>query len=369
VLDARGEILSQSQDMVAFPAGLMPEPQAGIREVQAQGGAVYSVLTRPWFCGSDRGLLLLRVDRTHEEGLVREFRRTLALGVLLAAGLAAILARAIARWGLAPLAALIRETSSISDRNLDRRLTAEHFPHELQELVATLNAALARLQSAFEQVSHLGAELAHELRTPLQNLRGALENRVLRASSEPVQPAELGALLEDCDRMAAIIEQILFLARSEAGPTTLQKVPIGLDDLLTEVHSFFEAAAEEAGVALHLQVAPGLSLKGDHLLLTRALHNLVANALRHTPAGGTVRLGAEGGPGGIVLFVEDTGGGIPAEWVPRLGQPFARPQGSRSEGGLGLGLAIVRRIAFLLDGTMAIQSQVGVGTRVALRFP
>jgi signal transduction histidine kinase len=137
---------------------------------------------------------------------------------------------------------------------------------------------------------------------------------------------------------------------------------------MDEVRGFFEASAEAAGVGLRVAAAPGV-LAGDRLLLTRALHNLVANALRHTPRGGQVALGTEAGPDATSLWVEDTGTGIAPEWIPRLGQPFIRPPEPRSEGGLGLGLAIVVRIATMLGGAMDIQSRLGQGTRVTLRIP
>lgn len=362
VLDGAGRTLTQSRDL----AGLaLPEATAAAepQDVAARGRA-YSLLARPWACGERRGTLLLLLDRSHEEALVRDFRRTLLVGVVLAGLLSALVARLLARWGLAPLEALIAETGSIGDLDLDRRLAPEHFPHELQALVGTLNDALVRLQEAFGRVGNLGAELAHELRTPLQNLRSALENRARRSAAELVEPADLGILIEDCDRMAALIEQILFLARSEHGDSALSLLPIPVPDLLEEVRGFFEAAAEEAGVALRMEAEAGLVVVGDRLLLTRALHNLTSNALRHAPAGGHVDLGARAEAGGVWLSVADDGPGIPPDWLPRLGTPFLRPPEHRSAEGLGLGLAIVKRIVTMLGGRLELQSQVGQGTRV-----
>ncbi len=369
VMDGAGRILSQSQDIAGLPALPTTNPGGGAQEVQAAGGGVYSVLVRPWSHGADHGLLQLVMDRTHEEALIRGFRRTLLVGVVLAMAVAAALARAIARWGLAPLGALILEAGSINDRNLDHRLAAENFPLELQELVATLNAALSRLQESFERVGNLGAELAHELRTPLQNLRSTLENRILHAGHAAMEPSELGGLIEDCDRMAALIEQILFLAHSEHVPSAWMPSEIPAEGLLEEVRGFFEAAAEEAGVALQVESESGIKVRGDRLLLTRALHNLTTNALRHTPRGGRVLLGARVRPEGMILFVEDDGPGIPEAWIPRLGMPFVRPPEARSALGHGLGLAIVKRIAAMLDGEMIVESQVGQGTRVLIQLP
>jgi len=375
VLDATGHILSQSRDLegLALAADPSADPAAGPREIEAPGGGVYSVLARPWAREGMRGTLVLVLDRSHEEALIEGFRRTLLFGVVAAMAVAALLARAIARWGLAPLGALILEAGSISDQNLDRRLAAENFPLELQELVATLNAALSRLQEAFERVGNLGGELAHELRTPLQNLRSALENRALRSGGAAVEPAELGALIEDCDRMAALIEQILFLARSEhearLGHGRLAQVQVPASELLEEVRGFFEAAAEEGGLTLEASAEAGLAVLGDRLLLTRALHNLTSNALRHTPPGGRVQLTAGAEPGGVVLAVTDTGSGIPEDWLPKLGTPFLRLPEARSTEGHGLGLAIVQRIAAMLGGRMRVESRMGQGTRVEIHLP
>jgi two-component system heavy metal sensor histidine kinase CusS len=309
------------------------------------------------------------MDRTHEEALIHGFRRTLLLVVVAAMVLAALLARVIARWGLAPLGAIVQEAGSISDQNLDHRLVAANFPLELQELVATLNAALSRLQEAFDRLGNLGAELAHELRTPLQNLRSTLENRIVRGGAQPVEPAELGVLIEDCDRMAALIEQILFLARTEHSPQGLERSEIPAQDLLEEVRCFFEAAAEEAGVDLHVKADPRITVPGDRLLLTRALHNLSSNALRHAFRGGRVTLGVQELPGCVSLWVEDNGPGIAESWIPKLGAPFVRPPEARPSEGHGLGLAIVKRIAAMLGGEMVLESRTGQGTKVQVQIP
>lgn len=365
VLDAQGRTVSESTDWKDLPAVPRPLTGAPVEEWEAPGGRMFSVVVRSWPAGT----LVLVMDRTHEGILIRDFRHTLAMGVLLAALAAAMLARVIARWGLAPLGRIAREAEAISDRNLDRRLVTEHFPHELQELVNTLNGTLSRLEGAFDRVGNLGAELAHELRTPLQNLRSTLENRALRTGCPEDEASALGGLIEECDRMAALIEQILFVARADRLPAGLVLKPIVIADLLEEVRDFFEGRAEEQRVTLLVEATPDCQVPGERLLLTRALHNLTANALDHVPEGGRVRLGGTLGPEAVELWVEDNGPGIPAEWLARLGTPFVRPPGARKPGGLGLGLAIVRRIATMLGGTLKLTSRPGEQTRASLRFP
>lgn len=368
VLDTAGRTVAESPAMAGFPDLPLPGPGEPAREAASADGRTFTLLVRAWRGpeGAPEGRLVLAMDRTHEEVLVARFRRGLALAVALAAVAAALVARIVAAWGLAPLRRIVQEAGAIDDRHLGTRLAAERFPTELQDLVRTLNGALERLQEAFDRTGRLGAELAHELRTPLQNLRSTLENRALGPDCPEAQRAVLGGLLEDCDRMAALIDQILFLARAEAGPETLARERIDGAGLLEEVRAFFEAAAEEAGVDLRLAAEP-VALEADRLLLARALHNLVANALRHTPSGGTVTLGAGEAGGFAVLWVEDSGRGIPAEWLPKLGRPFSRPPGQ--DRGLGLGLAIVARIAAMLQGRLELASEAGRGTRATLHLP
>lgn len=309
------------------------------------------------------GDLVVAMDRTHEEGLLAGFRRTLLAAAAAGAVLAALLGRLVAARGLRPLHDLAEEAAGIRPGTLQHRLDASHYPLELAEVVGRLNGALDGLEEAFARLSGLAGELAHELRTPLQALRAEAEALVRRGEGPP---EALGSLLEECDRLAAQVEQMLFLARAEDPGASLRREPLVLDAFLGEVAEFFEAAAEEGGVRLDVRAPAGLVLSADRALLVRALHNLVANALRHTPAGGTVTLAAEAGPEGVALVVSDTGTGIPAELQGRLGERWAKGEGSR---GLGLGLAIVGSLARVHGGRLRIHPGAAGGTVARMEFP
>jgi two-component system heavy metal sensor histidine kinase CusS len=337
-------------DVQALEPGLVAE--------RVVGGRAFSVLRWPRTGGD----LVLAMDRTHEEALLGGFRRTLLGAAAAGAVLAALLGRFVAARGLRPLHQLAEEAASIRPGTLERRLDASRYPLELGELVNRLNGALEGLEEAFARLSGLAGELAHELRTPLQALRAEAEALVRRGEGPP---EALGSLLEECDRLAAQVEQMLFLARAEDPGALLRREPVPLAPFLGEVAEFFEAAAEEAGVRLEVHAPGDLVLEADRTLLTRALHNLVANALRHTPAGGRIALGAEAQGDGLALEVADTGSGIPAELQGRLGQRWAKGEGSR---GLGLGLAIVGSLARLHGGRLRIGPGAQGGTVARLEF-
>jgi two-component system heavy metal sensor histidine kinase CusS len=337
------------------PAGVLA---GAMVEVEA-GGSAFLVSRHP----RSGGDLLIAVDRTHEEALVAGFRRTLLLAVAVSAIMAALIGRLVAARGLRPLHQLAEEAAAIRPGSLGHRLDASLYPMELGEVVQRLNGALGRLEEAFDRLSGLAGELAHELRTPIQSLRAEAE-ALLRSGQGP--PEALGSILEDCDRLAGQVEQMLFLAKAEDPGAELKVEGIPLEAFLQEVADFFEASAEEAGIGLSVAAAPGLRLDADRGLLGRAFHNLVANALRHTPQGGEIVLQAQAGTGRIRLSVRDSGAGIEAALRPRLGQRWAKGEGSR---GLGLGLAIVRSIVRLHGGEVQIGPAEGAGTEVWMEFP
>jgi two-component system, OmpR family, heavy metal sensor histidine kinase CusS len=341
-----------------------PEPQ----EVRSVSGRAYFVMVIP--LGDRR--LQLALDRGPQETVLSQFRRALTIGLIAATILAALLGTAIAHRGLRPLQEIARETAIIDPKQLSRRLDSTRFPEELAEIVTTLNITLERLEDAFGRLEHLGTDLAHELRSPVQNLRSEVEGLLLRKHPPEEQQELFGSLLEELDRLGAMIEQMLFLARASAPNAAIRRERLSARAALEEVADFFASTAEDKDISLPLQADPSLTLEADPQLLQRALHNLVANALRHTPSGGFVRLrGSRAVDNHVELSISDSGEGIPAELLPRLGERFARAESSRerSKGGTGLGLAIVKGIMRLHHGELVFESEMGRGTRATLRFP
>ena len=362
LLGPGGKVLHQSSGMDAIPTLPWPSATPSPTETEGADGTPFSILVKPL----PEGTLQLAMDRSHESALVEGFRRTLAVAIGLAALLAALLGRIVARRGLRPLHLMALEAGDINPRHLDRRLHGEHFPAELGELVTTLNSTLARLEEAFDRLNRMAAELAHELRTPLQNLRAEVESIVLRPKDEETSRDALGSVLEECDRLARLIEQMLFLARSENPATAIDKKSLNIHQLLQSVADFFEAQAEESKIEIHTEAKMDLEIQGDEALLRRALHNLTANALRHTPPGGTITLGAGVEDSALSVFVRDNGEGLPAGILARLGERWVR---SDSSHGLGLGLAIVKGIAQLHGGELVARNLPGAGAEVGFTLP
>ena len=230
---------------------------------------------------------------------------------------------------------------------------------------------LDRLEESFAQVSQFSADVAHELRTPVNNMRGEIEVALGRARSVEDYRETLGSALEECLRLSQVIHSLLFLARAETATGNPHHDEIEVGREIEAVLDFYEAAAAEAGVTLRADDGDGIVARFDRTLFQQAVGNLVANAIAHTPPGGSVTVRPQ--RDGEVLRVEmaDTGRGIAAEHLPHVFDRFYRADPARSgaSGNVGLGLAMVKSIAALHGGSVAIESRPGHGTRVIMEAP
>jgi two-component system heavy metal sensor histidine kinase CusS len=284
--------------------------------------------------------------------------------------LAFLMSWMLVRESLKPLRDVAARAATITVDRLDRRLSADNAPQELTALVASLNAMLERLQGGFARLSQYTADLAHDMRTPLNNLRGATEVTLARPRGADEYQTLLASNLEECERISRMIESVLFLARAEHPQFVTAMQPLHAARELEKVADYFEGVADDAGV--HLLVRGEGEVRADAELFRRALSNLLANALRYTPRGGTITMSAEDSPRALVVTVANEGEPIDPAIIGRIFERFYRADPSRksdpkSAGSAGLGLAIVRTIMELHGGTAHAQSD-GQGTRFILTF-
>jgi two-component system heavy metal sensor histidine kinase CusS len=251
---------------------------------------------------------------------------------------------------------------------LDRRLEARDAPAELQPLIAALNAMLARLQEGYARLSGFSADLAHEFRTPVANLLGQSQVMLAQPRSAAEYEGLIASNIEEMERLARMIDSMLFLARAEQHEVAPARQSLQALDELANVAGFFDGMAEERGV--RLACAGGGVVLADPGLLRRALANLLSNAVRHADPGSTIILRAEAAAGSMALSVENTGMPVAPEHLPHLFERFYRADAARghADGSTGLGLAIVRAIMLLHGGTAAVHAD-GARTRFTLRFP
>jgi two-component system heavy metal sensor histidine kinase CusS len=231
---------------------------------------------------------------------------------------------------------------------------------------------LERLEESFERISRFSADIAHDLRTPVNNIRGEAEVALARPRTADEYRDVLESSLEEAVRLSELIGDLLFLARAESPLTELHRANVNIGELLNTVRDYYEASAAAAGISLAVNNgAEPLNAQLDRSLMLRAVSNLVSNAIAHTPPGGTVTLADTNEDAAIRIEVSDTGVGIPAESLPKVFDRFFRvdPSRSKNSGGTGLGLAIVQSIMTLHGGKAEISSELGRGTYLTLRIP
>jgi len=311
------------------------------------------------------------IETTYEEKLLAGYRAR--LWIVLGCGLVAsvLIGYAIARRGLKPVEEIAANIRHIRSTTLNERLPVGGLPGELTSLAGTFNDMIDRLEDAFARLGRFSSDIAHELRTPVNNLRGELEVALATARNPEDYRETLESSLEECQRVSRLIDSLLFLARAESPEARIKRETLDLHAELEKIMDFYEAAAGESGITLQLTCSKAPQAEVDRALFQRAVGNLIENALTHTPRGGLITIQVISGDKVQQISVSDNGAGIPAEHLPHVFDRFYRADPARSKhtGGTGLGLAIVKSIATLHGGSASIESRVGLGTRVTLQFP
>ncbi|WP_229420448.1 heavy metal sensor histidine kinase [Pseudoduganella albidiflava] len=300
--------------------------------------------------------------------MLTRFRHRIAGAAAISALAAALCAAWMLHRGLRPLRVVARHAALVRPGTLGHRLEAGDAPSELQPLVGALNAMLARLQEGYARLSAFSADLAHEFRTPVANLLGQSQVMLARPRSTAEYEGLLASNIEELERLARMIESMLFLARAGQDEVAPASQPLRALDELAKVADFYEGMAEDRG--LHLACAGDGVVLADPALLRRALANLLSNAVRHASPGSTIVLRAEAGAGGTTLSVENTGTPIAPEHLPHLFERFYRADAARGHGdaSTGLGLSIVRAIMALHGGTATVHAGED-RVRFTLHFP
>jgi heavy metal sensor kinase len=302
---------------------------------------------------------LEEVDRERHELLV-----VLAMAVPACLVGAGGLAYFLARKALAPMKRLHRLTEEITADRLDRRVPVANPSDELGHLTRTINAMISRLEHSFAEIRRFTADASHELRTPLTAIRTEAEVALGRSLPPAEHQHLLGSILEECDRLTRLTDQLLTLSREDAGVARQEWAPV---DLAAQVHGVVDTmrpVAEAKGLELHVVGSAAVPMQGDAARLRQVFYNLLDNAIKYTPQGGKIVVGIETKGQAAVVTLRDTGIGIPPEHLPRVFDRFYRVDKARSreEGGTGLGLSIAKTIVAAHGGQIELASVPGQGT-------
>jgi len=298
------------------------------------------------------------------------FRRLCLGTMILAAGLSLIGGRWLARRILHPVQRMTAAARRIGADNLSRRLSRTGNEDELDRLGAVLNEMLERLERQFSRIQQFSADAAHELRTPLAALRGNAEVALSSNVAESELRSVLEASIEEYDRLSRIADDLLLLARAGSGRPFLSPSRFSLQAAVRDVVDLFAPLAQDKGVSLTFTSESTIQIDADGARIRQVISNLLDNALKFTPAGGTVRLSLAASNGTAELMVSDSGVGIAPEHMPHIFDRFYRADAARSRpaGGSGLGLAICRTIVEGHGGSIEA-CNVDVGSCFRVRLP
>lgn len=381
VSDEKNQVLLNSSD-IQFPEEAIKNAQKGPHTrlfPWSQNGNDYRGLARVFETKQTRPTTItvaIATDIVHHQVFMATFRKTLWLFVLAAACLTGIFAWIAASSGLKPLRSMRERTADITASKLDQRIDMNNVPPELADLAHSLNHMLARLETAFQRLSDFSSDLAHELRTPINNLMVQTQVALSKERDALSYREILESNAEEYSHLGRMISDMLFLAKAENGMSlsNLEKV-----DLVAEVQhlfEFYEALAEELQVSLLMQeecneckTSEPFSLQGDRLMLRRALSNLIANALRYTAAQQTITVHLCAKEKHVELAVSNPGATIAEQHLPHLFERFYRVDPSLQHGeGSGLGLAIVQAIVHEHGGKISVESKECM-TRFCIALP
>jgi two-component system, OmpR family, heavy metal sensor histidine kinase CusS len=373
ILDSHGRAFGETPEMDRLiPAQIFPvarEPAEAIRTRKdfRSAGKLLSLVSFNEHSGGEAYTLQLAQDRSSDEQVESNFA-LLFIAVLLGGVVAsAWIAIIVTRRGLRPLRKMTESLSRIGPDQLKERIGSTGWPRELQPLAIAFDQMLKRLDDSFTRLSQFSADLAHELRTPIANMLGEAQVALTRDRSATEYRETIESSVAECERLSRIVDNLLFVARVDAAREPITRKRFDARAAVEKIAEFYQTAADDHHVTITCSGTGQIYADPD--LFERAVGNLLDNALRFTAEHGAIRVAVSRHNSDFEVAVHDDGSGISAEHLPHVFDRFYRAESSRSSDGAGLGLALVKSIVELHDGSATIQSDVGHGTTVTLKFP
>jgi two-component system OmpR family sensor kinase len=371
ILDTSGHVIDSTPTLgkrpLLSPAQRAQAVRGTILVTSTPGDQPARLLATPVHAQGADVVVVVGQDLEARDRAVGNLGRLLLLGgpvVLLLSALAGYLALGAA---LRPVDSMRRRAAAIRDSELGERLPVPPAQDEIRRLGDTLNAMLARLESAFARERTFVSDASHELRTPMAILKTELEVALARPRSNEQLESALRSAAVEADRLVQLAEDLLVIARSDQGRLPISRGHVDAVEILEVVRKRFANRAQDQRVTLTVADAPGVRLDADHVRLEQAVGNLVENALRH--GGKNVQLTAVQRAETVELHVSDDGAGFPEGFIATAFERFTRGDPARGRGGSGLGLAIVAAIARAHGGEAGASNAVGGGADVWLSLP
>lgn len=370
-------IRESSPDLEANFFGLSPEtvPEGVTRAIfRSNTGRTFrtwsSRLARSEPQGQKNMVVRMAVDVSNSDEALRGFAKALIAGLSLLFVSTLIIAARLVREPLAQLRQLEKAVEEIGASTLGSRLAVEGLPSELQALGRSFNDMLARVQASQVRLSNFSADVAHEIKSPLNNMLLAIDVALMKSRTVDEYRSVLESFSEDGESLARLVQDLLLVARGKTLDTEIQRQQIDIPSELDIIREYFGPVAQERSIKFEVSHKVSRPLYANRVLLQRAINNLIDNSLKHTPASGSITIFAAEHDDRVQFVVSDTGEGICPEFLPHAFDRFAvGSPSSHSCDGTGLGLSIVRSVAELHGGSVKVESEVNKGTVVTIDLP
>jgi heavy metal sensor kinase len=376
VRSPEGPVLYRNQRLGNRMLGGIPFTGEGVnnysvRSVHLDDGTRVRMVSRVHSLDGRR--IVIRLGHS-EEPLWSRIREMLLASILvlpLVLAIAGLAGYGLARRALGPIEQMARRAQDITPDRLHERLPNDHTGDELGQLACVFNQTLARLEQAFEQLRRFTSDASHELRTPLAAIRSVGEVGLQKNGSREDYRDIIGSMLEEVNRLTSLVDSLLTISRADAGSLQLQLVNVPLMQLAREAAAIFEVLAEEKAIRFLLTGDETAVVRGDRLFLRQAFVNLLHNAVKYSPVGGTIDIRIQGSPTGVSVEIEDDGPGVPSEDCTKIFDRFYRVDKARwsESGGAGLGLSITKWIIEAHRGRIAFDSAITRGCLFRIYIP
>jgi signal transduction histidine kinase len=373
VVDREGQVLDRTAGAGSAPLLTPGELRIAARRPlvvdrkEARGGESLRLYARPARTLAGPAVIVIGESLAVREQSLESLHALLVVGVPVALLVAALVGSALAAFALRPVEQMRRRAAAVTAGAAGGRLPVPPGDDEIARLGHTLNAMLERLEAAFVRERAFVSDASHELRTPLAILRTELELALRGDHTLAELKAAVRSAAEETDRLSALAEDLLVIARADHGQLPIRRTDLDAGDLLETLVRRFGPRAEGAGRAVRAEPAHGVRLRADGPRLEQALANMVENALRH--GRGEITLSVRAADGHVELHVRDGGPGFPPDFLPSAFERFSRADDGRTGGGTGLGLAITAAIATAHGGRAGAINPAAGGADVWVEVP
>ena len=379
ILDPKGEPLYVSggfreigyelQDRVLINARNRKET---LEEINSDGGRIaFRIISTPVYRdGRLIEIIQLGTQLHYVKRNLSHFRDNILIALPIILVFGTLGGWVLARRSLSPIGYIAVKAQSITSQNLSERLTVRGTGDEMDNLIRTINAMIARLESSFKRMAEFTADASHELKTPLCAMRGEAEVLLLKERKAEEYQEGLAHFIEQFDHLNQMINDLILLSKLDTTEVALKMAPLRLDLLIKDLCNFFQVLAEQKNIALEIGTLEEVTVIGDKIRLQQLFTNLIDNAIKYTTQG-AIRVTAKKNEDAVAVKIVDTGMGIPEEEREKIFKRFYRMDKSRSRetGGVGLGLSIAEWVVHAHHGRIEVDSEINRGSTFTVYLP